>query len=243
VAVGLPEAAGRDAEVRVGEAVVSAASDLVRTATARPHGGETPAETAIAQRDAVLEATARVAREPERPALPQQASVIGLPSLQGTPNAAPATVSPPPGAVVHAHLSPPLDSPSFAPALATQVRWLVHEGVSQAQLKLHPAEMGPVSVRIVLDGREARIDFGADVAATRQVLEASLPVLAAALDDSGIRMTGGSVRDGQGHPQHGHQPRGAPGGRSAATDPAAGHDTGTATAAAREARGLVDLLA
>jgi hypothetical protein len=105
--------------------------------------------------------------------------------------------------IASAHVAAAVDSAAFAPSLATQVRWLVREGVQRAELTLNPAEMGPVVVAIaVVDGREARIDFSADLAATRVALEASLPVLAAALDDSGLKLTGGGVHDGQAR----HQP-------------------------------------
>ena len=67
--------------------------------------------------------------------------------------------------------------------------------------------MGPVTVKIVLDGNQARVDFSADMATTRSAIEASLPALAAALHDSGLTLTGGGVFDGQ--PRHGaqHDPR------------------------------------
>ncbi len=70
---------------------------------------------------------------------------------------------------------------------------LVRAGVEQARIELNPAEMGPVAVQIALDGGGARIDFHADVAATRQAIEASLPSLASALHDAGLTLTGGGV--------------------------------------------------
>ncbi|MDH4060158.1 MAG: flagellar hook-length control protein FliK [Aquincola sp.] len=144
-------------------------------------------------------------------------------------------------ALVHSHVSPPIDSPSFAPALATQVRWLVQEGVSRAQIQLNPTEMGPVTVRIVLEGREARVDFGADMAATRQVLEASLPVLAAAFDDSGLTLTGGSVRDGQSGGSQASPERQPPQGER--TTSAHERAAGGADTLRPAGRGLVDLVA
>ena len=53
--------------------------------------------------------------------------------------------------------------------------------------------MGPVSVQIVMDGTQARIDFGADLAATRHTIEAGLPELASALRDAGFTLVGGGV--------------------------------------------------
>jgi flagellar hook-length control protein FliK len=60
-------------------------------------------------------------------------------------------------------------------------------------LHLNPAEMGPVAVQIVMDGTHARIEFGADAAGTRQLIESSLPDLAAALREAGLTLTGGGV--------------------------------------------------
>jgi len=90
-------------------------------------------------------------------------------------------------------LPTPVDSPDFAQALGVQMSVLAKDGIQHAELHLNPAEMGPVSVQIVMDGTQARIDFGADVAATRQAIEAGLPELASALRDAGFTLAGGGV--------------------------------------------------
>ena len=144
-----------------------------------------------------------------------------------------------------ARIAVPLDSPAFAPALATQVTWLAQEGVQQARLSLNPAEMGPLTVKIVLEGTQARIDFSADMAGTRSAIEASLPTLAAALNDQGLTLAGGGVFDGQA--RHGAQREREP----QAPQPGAAGDPGapaaalraSGTAAQHNTRGLVDLVA
>jgi len=131
---------------------------------------------------------------------------------------------------------------AFAPALASQVTWLIHENQQHARLTLNPAEMGPVTVRIVLDGNQARVDFSADFAATRSAIESSLPVLAAALHDSGLTLAGGGVFDGQA--RQGAQPQASPRRPEASAGPLAGAPVETAPAMApRSGRGLVDLMA
>ena len=90
-------------------------------------------------------------------------------------------------------LPTPVHSPEFATAFGMQVSVLVKNGVQQAELHLNPAEMGPVSIQITLDGTQARVDFGADVAATRHAIEAGLPELASALRDAGFTLAGGGV--------------------------------------------------
>ena len=141
-------------------------------------------------------------------------------------------------------LPAPIDTPAFAPALATQLRWWANDGVQQAQLLLNPAEMGPVTVKIVIDGRDARIDFSADMAATRSAIEAALPVLAAALDDSGLKLSGGGVHDGSAQRQSSWHDRGVthrtPGAGSADAGDAL---TGAGAPTAAAGRGLVDLVA
>lgn len=98
------------------------------------------------------------------------------------------------------HLPAPLHGPGFPPALGAQVSWLARAGVHEARIELNPAEMGPVSVRIVVQGGGAQIDFQAEQAATRQVIESSLPVLAGALRDAGLTLTGGGVFEARSAP-------------------------------------------
>ena len=104
-------------------------------------------------------------------------------------------------------LSTPVASPDFQQALAVQVSVLARDGVQHAELHLHPADMGPVSVRIALEGTLARVEFGADMAATRQAIETGLPELASALRDAGLTLSGGGVSEhsrgrGRGHADH-----------------------------------------
>ena len=153
------------------------------------------------------------------------------------------------GAPLAVSLATPLASPEFAQALGVQMSVLAVDGVQHAELQLNPAETGPVSVQIVIDGMNAQVDFGADLAATRQAIEAGLPELAGALRDAGFTLTGGGVS------QH----SGSRGGSQDAASHGGGHghhgdgtgrgaDTGSIAAAAARLRrtvaaGGVDLYA
>jgi flagellar hook-length control protein FliK len=163
--------------------------------------------------------------------VPQATPHFNLPTL--------ATPVPP----FEARLAVAIDSPAFAPALAHQLTWLAGEGVQHARLTLNPVEMGPLAVKIVLDGTQARIDFSADLPATRAAIEASLPTLAASLNDSGLTLAGGGVFDGQarrGTPD----PRDAQASRPANAADGVDDEAGArASAPVRAARGLVDLVA
>lgn len=84
--------------------------------------------------------------------------------------------------------------PEFAAELGARLLTWTRQGVHQAELRLNPAELGPVQVSIQLQGQQAQIGFVADVAATRDALQASLPQLAAALAREGLQLSGGSVQ-------------------------------------------------
>ncbi len=87
----------------------------------------------------------------------------------------------------------PATAPEFPQALGVQVSVLAKDGIQHAELHLNPAEMGPISVQIAIDGTQAQVNFGADSAATRQIIESGLPELAASLREAGFTLSGGGV--------------------------------------------------
>ena len=142
-------------------------------------------------------------------------------------------------------LAAPVAAPAFAQELGLRMSVLAQGGVQHAELHLNPAEMGPVSVQIVIDGSRARVDFGADVAATRAAIEAGLPALAGALREAGFTLTGGGVsQHSQGRSGHSDGGPAAPRMRRI-EGPAIDALTGAARTAARStvALGGLDLYA
>lgn len=103
---------------------------------------------------------------------------------------------------VSVNLPTPVQSPEFREMLGAQVSLLARNGVQSAELHLNPADMGPISVQITLEGTQAHVDFGADSASTRQLIESGLPELASALREAGLTLSGGGVS------QHAQQQQG-----------------------------------
>lgn len=137
----------------------------------------------------------------------------------------------------------PATSPEFKESLGVQVSVLARDGVQHAELHLHPADMGPISVQIALEGTRAQVDFGADSLATRQIIESGLPELASALRDAGFTLAGGGVS------QHARQQQEREGGQPAAQGVRRVSASGDAAQAAvrratvRMSQGGVDLYA
>jgi len=151
--------------------------------------------------------------------------------------------APPAGAPPELSLPTPIDSADFGAAFGVEVSVLAKDGVQQAELHLNPAETGPVSIQIALDGSEARIDFGADLAATRAAIERSLPELAAALRDAGLTLTGGGVSQHAGGRASSDDQDGAPSTRANLHPSVVDRAQAVPPAARRVAAGGVDLYA
>lgn len=174
------------------------------------------------------------------PALPSFTAAAASTAQQGAAKAAAAETA------ARLDVAARLESPQFSAEMSARLSVLAADGVQQAELHLNPAEMGPVSVQIVMDGQQAQISFHAESSETRSVLEKSLPELASALRDQGLTLSGGGVfqqsagqRQAQASDQNSRQGRNADssedeGGASAAT---------VAAPAPRQLRGVVDVYA
>lgn len=151
---------------------------------------------------------------------------------------------------VSVNIPTPTQSPEFRDALGAQVSLLAKDGVQSAELHLNPSDMGPISVQITLDGTQARVDFGADSADTRRLIESGLPELASALRDAGLTLSGGGVSQHAPQQQNrGDAGQGGEGRRAVGLDTERGgaavdaHPVRSAAVARRVALGGVDVYA
>ena len=73
-------------------------------------------------------------------------------------------------------------------ALGERIQWLVGQKMQGAQVKLNPANLGPLEVRIQMQNDQASIQFTAHHAVVREALEAALPRLREMLEASGVQL-------------------------------------------------------
>ncbi|MCZ8293618.1 MAG: flagellar hook-length control protein FliK [Hylemonella sp.] len=112
-----------------------------------------------------------------------------------------------------------MDVPTVAPdgglttemRVAEQVSYWIGRGAQNAELEVEGLGEGPVKVSIELQGQEARVEFRADQAQTRQVLQDAMPHLRELLEREGLVLSGmsvgtsGSERGDAGQPGQGRQ--------------------------------------
>lgn len=259
VALSDEAAATSKREAGLSDAVGAAAASPLRTDAPREaahdpaaakarQAGDTPALDRLATAESLTGDTkARETAVPGGQGAASFESLLGAasahqarPAHAGMPGASAATPA-------RVDLPQPLYSSGFAPEMAARLSVMAAGGIQHASLHLNPAEMGPVAVKILVDGQQTQISFHSDQAETRALLERSLPELAAALRDSGLTLSGGGVfqqaRDpGQGGQQGQAQASAGTQGRSGpAADAPPVMDIPTPVA--QRSRGVVDLYA
>ena len=79
--------------------------------------------------------------------------------------------------------------------LATHLRVLKSSGGGEARLQLHPAELGRMTVSLIMEGDEARVSFVVDNSQAKQAVEVSLPRLRDLMDEAGLSLTDADVSD------------------------------------------------
>ena len=147
----------------------------------------------------------------------------------------------------------PPHSPAFAPALGHQIDVWMKGGVQHAEVQLSPQDLGPIRVRIEMEGAHARVQMSADVQSTRDALQQAMPQLSEQLGQVGLSLSGGGVSDQPAFAQAQAQAQGQGGGTGGQHRPGTGQPSGTghgddlaAAAAVRrpiQPRGLLDTYA
>jgi flagellar hook-length control protein FliK len=233
---------GRGAGHARGAAIVDAATgggaQVEAAATAAAALSDTALRAALGDPSGVLHASATVATTIDGSSA-AAATIAAGGAIRGSGDA---NVAAPPTSLA---LATAVDAPEFAAALGVHVSLLAKDGVQHAELHLNPAETGPVSIHIAVEGTAARIEFGADLAATRQAIERGLPELASALRDAGLTLAGGGVSQHAGSRERGDdRPAATAGGGSSSRGGVQPATTiATARIAGRTGAGGVDLYA
>ncbi len=89
----------------------------------------------------------------------------------------------------------PVLDPAWQTAVNERVVMMAGRGVQSAELRLSPAELGPLQVQLAVDERGVSVTINATHAATREALEGAIPRLREMLAEQGMNLNGASVSD------------------------------------------------
>jgi len=94
--------------------------------------------------------------------------------------------SPPPGTVATPQVATPFGNGQWANDVGQQLQWMVSQNVQRADLKLNPAHLGPIEVRIVMHHDQVQVSMNATHAQVRDALESAMPRLREGLESGGF---------------------------------------------------------
>jgi flagellar hook-length control protein FliK len=92
-------------------------------------------------------------------------------------------------------IQPELKTEAWERVMAGRVVWMAREGLQRADLKLNPANMGPIEVRLTINNDQANVSFVVNNPATREAIEQSLPRLREGFQASGLSLESADVSD------------------------------------------------
>ncbi|WP_299495100.1 flagellar hook-length control protein FliK [uncultured Shewanella sp.] len=90
----------------------------------------------------------------------------------------------------------------FSPVMQQQLVTMISQGVQQAEIRLDPAELGQMMVKIQVQGDTTQVQFQVTQAQTRDLIEQALPRLKDMLAEQGMQLSDGQVSyQGRGNDQ------------------------------------------
>ncbi|MBS0925466.1 flagellar hook-length control protein FliK [Providencia sp. JGM181] len=121
------------------------------------------------------------------PTVTHVAGIMATPSATPMPTATPAMPTP------TMNLAAPFGTEAWQQQLSQQMLFFSRQGVSQAQIRLHPEELGSLNVHLRIEDNQAVMHFVSPHSHVRAAMESMMPVLRSALQESGIHLAQGSV--------------------------------------------------
>jgi flagellar hook-length control protein FliK len=152
---------------------------------------------------------------------------------------APADATPTAALRIHASV----DSADFTQGLSDRVSWMVDNGVNGAKLQVNPPQLGPIELRISVQGDHAQVWMTTHSAVARDALESSSPKLREMLNAQGFGQVSVDISQRSFQDRSAYTPpyqRESADARSASVTPAAAT---TAASAPRSLQGALDAYA
>lgn len=100
-----------------------------------------------------------------------------------------------------AHINVPLRAPEWSSSFSEQIVVLAHGGGGRAELRLNPAELGPIDVSLNVQDDRVQAAFTIHHAATLEAVQAALPKLEQMLAERGVQLDSVSVDSKEGDSQ------------------------------------------
>jgi hypothetical protein len=146
-----------------------------------------------------------------------QPSIVATDSvsqLQGASHVTRVTAPP----AIQTGIDVPVLDDAWGDALNERVLWMAGKSIQKAEIRLNPADLGPIRVEISVTDDAAKVSFSAQNAMTREAIESALPRLREMLSENGLSLANTDVSDTGGQQEQNASEHDALHGPSAPTD-------------------------
>lgn len=89
----------------------------------------------------------------------------------------------------------PVSRPGWDQSLGQRVVWMAEGGHETAELRLNPPHLGPLKVRVELNGDQANVSFSSNHVLVRDAVESAVPRLREMLEASGLSLANVDVSE------------------------------------------------
>ena len=85
-------------------------------------------------------------------------------------------------------IAEPFGKPAWAQGMGKQILWMANQNISSAEIRLNPAHLGPIEVRLDINEDQINVALSSRHANVREAMEMALPKLREMFDSNGLSL-------------------------------------------------------
>ena len=83
--------------------------------------------------------------------------------------------------------------PEWGQGMGKQILWMVNQSINRAEIRLNPANLGPLEVRVDMDNDQVNVAFTSRHADVREAVEQAMPRLREMLEEKGLNLADADI--------------------------------------------------
>jgi len=142
----------------------------------------------------VITQTTRLQQVPLTTAISaSQSAIQNISNALVTEPATSLTTSTPLSNTLSTSIAANIQNPNWSQQMTQQVAYMIKGGFQQADIKLNPAHLGPMEIKLTVNDDNANINFVTQHAPVRDAIDAALPRLREMLEQQGLNLSDANV--------------------------------------------------
>ncbi len=93
-----------------------------------------------------------------------------------------------PATMLQTEITEPFGRPAWAQGMGKQILWMANQNISSAEIRLNPAHLGPIEVRLDISDDQINVALSSRHANVREAMEMALPKLREMFDSNGLSL-------------------------------------------------------